>query len=181
MAPATGPLAAVSLWVERLPRTADLNNLNVIADGHPCRMVYIGDPTEDGITQVNVILPERIRTGLVPLAFEPGGASAWIRVIPAGPAVARIVSVTDGINLLSAGRILSRIVKVAMRDVAHPEGFSATVDGIPVTHLDSFCTDPVRQTHEFNFHLPAPIAAGEHHLRIALGSRDFAPLAIEVV
>jgi SAM-dependent methyltransferase len=181
VAPAAGPLAALSIWVERLPRDADLNNLSVTADAHPCRLVYIGYPAADAITQVNVILPEGIRTGLIPIELQPGGASGWIRVIPAGPAVARIVSVTDGINLLSAHRILSRIVKVAMRDVAQPDQFRAEVDGLPVTGVDSFCTDVTKQTYEFNFHLPADIAAGGHHVTIALGRREFAPFGIEVV
>jgi SAM-dependent methyltransferase len=179
--PASGPLAALSLWVERLPSTADLNTLSVTADGHSCRVVYIGHPAADEMTQVNVILPEGIRTGLIPVELQPGGASGWIRVIPAGPAVPRIVSVTDGINLLSPHRIVSRIVKVAMRDVASPEEFHADVDGLPVTGVDSFCTDATKQTYEFNFHLPAAIASGGHHVRIALGRREFPPIGIEVV
>jgi hypothetical protein len=179
--PASGPLAALSLWVECLPSTADLNTLSVTADGHPCRVVYIGHPAADGLTQVNVMLPEGIRTGLIPVELQPGGASGWIRVIPAGPAVPHIVSVTDGINLLSPHRIVSRIVKVAMRDVASPEEFHADVDGLPVTGVDSFCTDATKQTYEFNFHLPAAIASGGHHVRIALGRREFPPIGIEVV
>jgi SAM-dependent methyltransferase len=181
VAPATGPLAALSLWIDRLPESSDLNNLTVTADGRQCRLVYMGHPAADGITQVNVILPEWIRTGLIPVEVQPGGALGWIRVIPAGPAVARIVSVTDGINLLSAERILSRIVKVAMRDVTHPDQFRATIDELPVSGVESFCTDQTKQTYEFNFHVPAAIAAGTHHVRLALGRREFAPLAIEVV
>src|SRR6185295_4760790 len=102
-------------------------------------------------------------------------------IIPAGPAVARIVSVTDGINLLSAHRIVSGIVKVSMRDVTHPDGFRATVDGVPVSGVESFCTDQTKQTYEFNFHLPEPAAPGPHHVSLALGRRKFAPLTIEVV
>jgi SAM-dependent methyltransferase len=179
VAPATGPLAALSLWVEHLPTAADLNSLTVVADGRPCRVVYIGHPAADGISQVNVMLPEGIRTGLVPVELAP--ASAWVRIIPAGPAVPRIAAITDGINLLSPSRVTSRIVKIAMRDVAHPDEFRATVDGSPVKDLDSFCTDQTKQTYEFNFTLPDDVTSGWHHVYLALGRREFAPVPIEVV
>lgn len=179
VAPATGPMAALSLWMENLPATADLNTLTVTADGRPCRGIYIGHPAADGVTQVNVTLPEGVRTGLVPVQFA--SATGWIRVIPAGPAVPRITGVTDGVNLLSANRVISRTVKVAMRDVQHPEQFRATLDGGPVADIDSFCTDQTKQTYEFNFVLPGDVAPGWHHVQIALGRREYAPIAIEVV
>jgi len=179
VAPATGPMAALSLWVENLPPDADLNTLTVIADGRPCRGIYIGHPAKDGVTQVNVTLPDGIRTGLVPV--ELAQAKGWIRVIPAGPAVPRITGVTDGVNLLSANRVISRTVKVAMRDVQHPDQFRATLDGAPVPDIDSFCTDQTKQTYEFNFVLPERVQPGRHHVQIALGRREYAPIAIEVV
>ena len=178
-APATGPMAALSLWIENLPADADLNTLNATADGRSCRGIYIGHPAADGVTQVNVTLPEGIRSGLVPI--ELASATGWIRVIPAGPAVPRITGVTDGVNLLSANRVISRTVKVAMRDVQHPDQFRASLDGEPVPDVDSFCTDQTKQTYEFNFVLPERVAPGWHHVQIALGRREFAPIAIEVV
>src|SRR5262249_28757679 len=155
------------------------NNLTVTADGRPCRVMYIGHPAADGITQVNVTPPEGIRTGLIPVELTP--AAAWFRMIPAGPAVPRVAAVTDGINLLSPNRVSSRIVKIAMRDVAHPDEFRASVDGAPVKNVDSFCTDQTKQTYEFNFTLPDCVAAGWHHICLALGRREFAPIPIEVV
>ena len=72
-------------------------------------------------------------------------------------------------------------VKIAMRDVAHPEEFRATVDRAPVKDLDSFCTDQTKQTYEFNFTLPDGVQPGWHHVYLALGRREFAPIPIEVV
>ena len=181
VAPASGPMAALSLWVENLPADADLIGTRVTADDRECRLVYIGHPAADAITQVNLMLPEGIRTGLIPIRCEPGGASGWIRVISPGPAVPRITNVTDGVNLLSANRVVSGTVKIAMRDVAHPDGFSVTVDGVAVEGVESFCTDQIKQTYEFNFPLPPAVGAGPHEVRIALGTREFAPVAIEVV
>lgn len=180
VAPASGPMAALSLWMRNLAPDADLNNTRVTADGRECRLMYIGHPAADGITQVNLMLPEGMRTGLVPIRLEPGGAERWVRVIPPGPAVPRITNVTDGVNLLSANQIVSRIVKVAMRDVARPEEFRAAVDGMAV-EVESFCTDQTKQTYEFNFGLPEAVGPGAHEARIALGRREFAPVTIEVV
>ncbi|HTX35373.1 MAG TPA: class I SAM-dependent methyltransferase [Bryobacteraceae bacterium] len=185
VAPASGAMAALSLWIENLPPACDLNHLAVSADGAPCRGIYIGEPAADGVSQVNVALPERIRTGLVPVELrwleQPLCPAAWVRLMPRGPLVPRIAAVTDGINLVSGERILSRFVKVGMTEVADPALFRATVGGLEAAEVDSFCTDPLLDRYEFNFRLPEAIAAGRHELRIQLGKRVFAPVAIEVV
>jgi SAM-dependent methyltransferase len=179
VAPATGPMAALSLWVENLSPRSDLNNTTVTADGRSCRLIYIGHPAGDRLSQINCMLPDGMRTGLIPVRLD--SATGWIRVIPAGPAVPRITNVTDGVNLLSANRVISRTVKVAMSDVARPEEFRAEIDGAPVAEIDSFCTDQTKQTYEFNFVLPDAVAPGPHNVYVALGRREFAPIGIEVV
>jgi hypothetical protein len=183
-APASGHLAALSLWIEHLPAECDLNDLEVRIEGRPGRLIYIGPPAADAVSQVNVTLPEGIRTGLACVEVLWRGSelcsAAWVRILPPGPAIPRIVSVTDGVNLVMNARTISGVLKVAMRDVANADQFRAAVDGRDVQEIDSFCTDPAKQTYEFNVTLPAGIAKGAHELRIALGRRVFAPLAIEV-
>ena len=183
VAPDSGYLAALSLLVRDLPPETDLNDLSVTVDNLPCRVAYIGPPAADGVTQVNAILPMGARTGLLPVIASGSGwaCSGVIRIIPAGPAVPRVAQVTDGVNLLLGSRTSSGIVKVRMLDLAHPEQFRAFVDSRPVLGLDAFCTDPTRQTHEFNFHLPESTAPGMHELRLAVGRRELAPLALEVL
>lgn len=185
VAPASGAMAALSLWIAHLPAECDLNDLTVIADGLRCRGIYIGESPADGVTQVNVALPEHIRTGLVPVEArwrdEPLGPPAWVRLMPAGPMVPRIAAVTDGVNLASGERILSRTVKVGMTEVADPSQFRVTVDGKAAGPADSFCTDPLWGRYEFNFPLPGGLERGRHEVRIELGKRVFAPVAIEVV
>jgi SAM-dependent methyltransferase len=104
VAPANGPMAALSLWVKSLPDECDLNHMAIIMDGLPGRPEYIGVPAADGVQQVNVRLPEGIRTGIVPVEMfwlgQPICPPAWVRIIPPGPAVARLTDVTDGVNLL---------------------------------------------------------------------------------
>ncbi len=183
-APAAGPLAALSLWIERLPEACDLNHVAVRVDGLPCRLTYVGEPEKDGISQVNAALPEGLRTGLVPVEARWRGRAlapqAWVRILPPAPAVPRIATIADGINLLSGTRIVTGSVKVTMLEVTSPEGFQATVDGKPALEIDAFCADPIGGRYEFNFRLPPDTVRGPHAVEIRLGRRTFAPLGIEV-
>jgi len=185
VAPAGGALAALSLWVHNLPVDCDLLNTKVIADGGECRVTYIGQAAKDGITQVNAALPEVIRTGMVPVEIfgdeHPLCAPAWVRIAPAGPAVPRVTTITDGVNLIYGSRIVSRCVKVTMIEVRNALTFHATVDGYDAVEIDSFCADPVTLRYEFNFKLPARIVSGKHEVVVRLGKRTFPPLPIEVV
>ena len=182
--PAAGGMASMSLWMEDLPSGCDLNFLEVTADGGACRLSYLGEPARDGVSQLNAALPEGARTGLLPVevtwAGRPVCAPGWVRVMPAGPSVPRVLAVTDGVNLLSGNRIVTGSVKVAMIEVEHPGGFAAAIGGRPVREIESFCVDPLSQHYEFNFRLPEGLAAGEHFVSMALGRRAFAPFAIEV-
>jgi SAM-dependent methyltransferase len=184
VAPASGPLAALSLWVSGLPDECGLHHMSVTAEGKPCRMTYIGEPEKDGIVQVNVALPQALRTGMVPVEMawigQPLCEPAWVRIIPPGPSVPRITTITDGINLLSGTRIVTRSVKVTMLEVADASQFQATVDAMPALDIDSFCADPITQRYEFNFRLPERVGRGMHEVVVKLGRRTFPPLAIEV-
>lgn len=184
VAPISGPLAALSLWIQGLPEECDLNHLAVTADGLPCRVTFIGEPEADGISQVNAMLPEGIRTGLVPIGIlwlgRPLCSAGWVRTIPRGPAVPRVSGISDGINLLSGSRIVTGIVKVTIEDVTRADDFRATVDGQDVLNTDAFCVDPSYRRYEFNFHLPGNLASGPHEVRVSLGRRALAPLPIEV-
>jgi len=184
VAPAAGPLAALSLWIEDFPEECDLNNVAVLADGLACRLTYIGEPEHDGVSQVNVALPQGLRTGMVPVEVLWSGVpvcrTGWVRIMRPGPSVPRISTITDGINLLSGTRIVTGSVKVTMLEVTRPEQFSATVDGMEVADLESFCADPITQRYEFNFRLTERVRKGPHEVTVKLGRRVFPPLAIEV-
>jgi SAM-dependent methyltransferase len=185
VAPAHGPMAALSLWIERLPGECDLNHMSVTVDGLPARPEYIGVPANDGVQQTNVRLPDGIRTGIVPVEVawlgEPICTPGWVRIIPPGPAVARLTTVTDGVNLLLDHRTASGSIKVTMVEVPSAGLFRATVDGMPVLETDSFCADPMVRRYEFNFRLPPGAGPGAHQLRIGMGKHDFPPLTIEVL
>ena len=185
VAPASGAMAALSLWIAHLPAECDLNSLAVTAEGSRCRVIYIGTPEADGVTQVNVALPEGIRSGLVPVEVNWRGVPlcerGWARIMPAGPLVPRITAVSDGVNLLLDHRTSTGTMKVTMCEVERPEGFHARVDGLDVREIDAFCADPLNHRYEFNFRLPPGIGLGPHQLAVSYGKRVFAPAAIEVL
>ena len=182
--PAHGRLAYASLWIENLPDACDLNNLEARVDGLPATGVYVG-PCVNGLSQFNILLPPGTRTGLVPVEVDWAGhkltGTAWMRVIPPGPAVPRVESVTDGTNLLSVRRIESGTVKVQLEEIAVPETFEARVDGRYVRAAEMFCTDPRNQRYDVSFLLPEEIGPGLHNLEMSLGSRKLAPIPVEVV
>jgi len=184
VAPASGPLADLSIWVHHLPEECDLLTMKVLADGRECRLTYVGEPNSDGVVQVNVALPEGIRTGMVPVQMtwfgQPVCAPAWVRIMPAGPCVPRITTITDGINLLSGTRIVTGSVKLTMTEVKDAGTFHATIDGREALEVDAFCTDPIAMRYEFNFKIPPGTTKGMHEVQVKLGRRSFAPLTIEV-
>ncbi|MGA3016451.1 MAG: class I SAM-dependent methyltransferase [Bryobacteraceae bacterium] len=184
VAPSSGPMAALSLWIERLPDECDLNHMAVTVDGIPGRPEYIGVPGNGSAQQVNVWLPAGTRTGVVPVDVKWLGQTicptAWVRIMPPGASVPRLTTVTDGVNLLLDHRTASGSVKVTLLEVADPDTLHATVDGRDVLETDSFCVDPVNRCYEFNFRIPSGTGPGPHELRVALGKREFQPIPIEV-
>jgi len=104
----------------------------------------------------------------------------WVRIMPAGPSVPRVTTITDGINLLSGTRIVTGSIKVTMHEVSDASQFNATIGGYAVREIESFCADPITQRYEFNFKLPERLLPGAHEVVVSLGKRTFAPLAIEV-
>ena len=185
LVPASGARAFAALRLENLPADCDLIGLEVRIDGRPGVLSYLGPPEWDGVVQLNTALPPGTRTGLVPVEVlwlgEPVTRPEWMRVIPGGPAVPRLCSVTDGVNLLSGTRIVSRSIKVVMEEVGGLDRLQAAIDGVPVERRDIFCTDPLEQRYEINLFLPEAIQPGPHEVRLNLGRRTFAPVAIEVV
>jgi SAM-dependent methyltransferase len=185
LVPARGRFAFASLWVAGLPEEFDLNHAEALVDGRAGEISYIGPPETDGITQMNVAVPAGTRTGLVDVELRWLGqriaAPAVMRVIPNGPSIPFVMSVTDGIDLLSGTRIVSGSVKVTVEEVSEPFEFLASIERRPVREIDIFRTDPMPPRYEINFQLPENLGAGPHTLEMVLNGRALAPVSIEVV
>lgn len=184
VAPSRGRFASISIWLENLPPDAGLHHLQVTVGsslGHVC---YIGPPDHAGLQQINVILPELEATGLLPVEILWLGRRisppATLRVIPPGPSVPRIRMITDGVNLVADHRIETRHIKLVLEEIQRPHEIEVLIDGLPVTDLEYFCTDPRPQRFEVNCRLPESIQPGTRHLELHIGRRKLPPVEIEV-
>src|SRR5438552_3477208 len=135
LVPVSGRLGCIALWIVNLPPESDLNTIDVRVDGRSGVLTFVGPPETDNLQQVNVRLPDGTRTGLVPVEIFVNGERlcppATARVIPAGPLVPRIDSITDGINLIEENRSTTGSLKVQIEEVLHPELITATVANGP--------------------------------------------------
>jgi SAM-dependent methyltransferase len=179
-----GRYAALSIWIDHLPADCDLNNIEVLADGVPGVGIYIGPPDSAGLQQVNAWLPEGVRTGLVPVELRANGQPlcppAIARVIPSGPLVPRIISITDGVNLVLENASSTGLLKVQLEEVSSPDSITASVDDLPVPRLGILCTGQRPPRYELNLELPKGLAPGPHKLQIRIGPRRLLPANIVV-
>lgn len=184
LVPNAGRHAAIAIWIVNLPPECDLNTLDVKVEGQKGTLTYIGPPESDNLQQVNVHLPENTRTGLVDVEFVLNGAMlcppSTVRVVPAGPLVPRVVSVTDGINIVHGNRSTTGSLKVHIEELQHPERTTATVAGRPVRNLEFMLIDPLPPRYELNCLLPEGLAPGRHTLQLKIGQRALLPCEIDV-
>jgi ubiquinone/menaquinone biosynthesis C-methylase UbiE len=185
LAPSRGRFASISIWVENLPPEAGLHHLRVTIGEALGTVIYVGPADSVGLQQLTVILPELETTGLLPVELRwldaPIAPPTTLRVIPPGPSVPRIRSVTDGVNLVAGTRIETRTVKMTMEEIARPFDIEASVNGRPVVNLEYFCVDPRPQVFEVNFRLPEDLPPGGYPLEVRIGRRKLAPVSLQVV
>lgn len=190
LVPQSGRFAGASLWVENLPKQADLSNLRVEIDGVSAAPCYIRVRPERASAQVNVFLPPETRSGAVPvrLVMENGISSppAAMRVTPSAPLIPRLLSVSDGINLLSDLAIETRTLKMQIEEVPYDdpteiaERFTAKARNIALAKPDVFCVDPLARRYELNLTLPENLDGGPCRLTCALDGRAFPPVDLEI-
>jgi SAM-dependent methyltransferase len=169
-----GRKAALAIWITDLAADCDLNNIDILIEGAPGVPTYIGPADSQNLQQVNAWLPDGVRTGLVPVELRANGRPvcpvAMARVIPPGPLVPRIVSVTDGVNLVLQNATSTGLVKVQVEEVMEPDALTATIDDQPVP-LAIFRIDPRPPRHQLDIELPKGLPAGPHTLQIRIGPR----------
>lgn len=183
--PQRGRQAALSIWINHLPADCDLNNIEILVEGVAGVPIYIGPADSQGLQQVNAWLPDGVRTGLVPVELRLNGRSlgplASARVIPAGPLVPRIISVTDGVNLVLKNASNTGLVKVHIEEVISPDSVTVTIDNQPVAQLGIVRIDPRPPRHLLDIELPKGLPYGPHTLQIHIGPRRVltAPVACQ--
>jgi SAM-dependent methyltransferase len=184
MIPNRGRHSAVSIWMRNLPAETDLNNLDVVVDGLPGVLLYIGPLGGDGLQQVNAWLPEGVRTGLVPVEILRNGSRLcepqMVRIVPAGPPVPRIVSITDGVNLAQRNASTTGLLKIQVEEISSPESITGTIDGQALERLEFPCVDPRIPRYEVNFRLPKHLPTGRYRLDVKVGLRGLLPAEIDI-
>jgi ubiquinone/menaquinone biosynthesis C-methylase UbiE len=175
MAPATGRFAAISLWVEGLDVAADLNHLTLYVGGKPARLTYLGRREDDGIQQLSAVLPRELSTGLHAVELFLEGREAAdprnFRIIPSPPLVPRVVSLTDGVDLLAGTTVRSGHCKAVLEECMEPSFVFVEANGFEITDKDFFLVDPQPPRHEMNFRLPAGLSNGPCTIEMRYGSR----------
>lgn len=182
--PIRGPYASIALWVQGLPPDADLESLGVRVGGRAATTCYLGNPEPDGMRQLNAYLPEGLSTGLTPVEILSHGESlcppAIVRLMQPGPLVPRLISLSDGVDLMSGMRIVTGTLKATFEEVRDPERLRVTIGGVPARELDLFCTDPRLPRYELNFQLPDGIPNGSAEVLLEHGPRVLARVSVEV-
>ncbi len=166
-APARGRFAAVSVWVDGLSERTDLNTIDVRIAGQPATVTYLSAPERDGLQQVSARLPGGLSTGVAPV--ELGGATAKLRILPAPPIVPRVLSLTDGVDLLSGPRIRSGLLKLTLEEVEQPEQLSVRIGGREAASVEVFRIDPGPPRDEMNITLPRDTSEGEQVVEVYFG------------
>ena len=177
-----GRHAAISIWMENLPAECELNNLEVLVDDDRGALFYVGPSMIRGLQQVNAWLPKGVRTGLAPVQLlwngNPVFAPVTVRIIPASRRVPRIVSITDGVNLVQKNASTTGLLKVQVEEIDVPESISARVGDRPIRKLQFVCIDPRPPRYEVDLWLPEGLPAGRHRLEIHVGDRRLLPAEI---
>ena len=183
VAPVAGRFAALSLRMEGLGTETGLNELAVAVDGENCSLTYLSPLEGDGLHQLNLLLPEGLSTGLGKIALRHSDgavAEATVRLIPAPPVVVKLLSVTDGVDLVSAHRIVSGHVKATIEELMDPARLQIEIGGIRVARFDTFRTDPRLPKWEVNFAIPAQLGPGMARVNVRLGARLVGSQDVEI-
>jgi ubiquinone/menaquinone biosynthesis C-methylase UbiE len=182
--PARGPYAAFALWAEGLPSSADLNTLRIYIGDREARLTYISPLQKDHVQQVSGILPQGLTAGIQPVrliwAETQLGSESFVRLVPPGPEVPRIVSVTDGIYVGAGRTISTRTIRVSLDASRRPEDLRVTLDRQRMRPMSLVCTAPDIPRFAINFHLPPRVSAGRKQLEFRLGSRYLGTFEIVV-
>ena len=184
LVPARGRDAAISLWIDGLPPSCHLGNLQVKFDGVGVAGCYLSPLNATGACQLDARLPPGLTDGHYEVALACNGLvvgeSRPLEVTPAPLRHPRVLSVSDGINIASKNRVETGGMKVTMEDIERPEEVEFRIASRPPEFLQYECKDPITDTYEFAFHLSDKTRRGMQLLRIVVSGQELAAERIEV-
>ncbi|HUP04532.1 MAG TPA: class I SAM-dependent methyltransferase [Bryobacteraceae bacterium] len=173
-----------SLWIDGLPRSCHLGNLEVAIRETRLRGLYLSPIGESGGCQLNVRAPRDLPPGPAPVQLycdgRPIAAPRTVEIGEAPPRAPRVIAVSDGLDIESKRRIVMGGVKVSIEDLENPEEASFTVDGCPVEYGQFELVDSAASIYEFAFLLGRRTRLGNRLLRIRVSGRELPPIPIEI-
>lgn len=182
--PDRGSEAAVSIWIDGMPESASLADLDVWFGERRQMGCYLSPVSESGTCQMNARLPDRMAPGECPVQLRlentPVGAARSIAIVASPPRTPRVLSVTDGINIASRNRLETGGAKVVVEDIDDPAEYSFTIGGVSAQHLQHECIDPITSTYQFSFRLRQGTPSGHRRLVVAVAGRDLDSIDVEV-
>ncbi len=181
LAPCRGRFASIAIYAEHVPPDAGLHHLRVTVGSSFGTVSYVGPADRagygPGFQQIRADLPELEATGLLPVQVHwldaPISAPVAFRVIPPGPSVPRLVSLSK--------RVTAHRLTLTAEEIGRPDEIEVLVGGLPAQELQYVCTDRRARRFDIGIELPAGIAPGKHPLEMRIGRRRVPAVEIEVV
>lgn len=177
VAPCRGRFASIAIRAGNLSADVGLHHLRVTVGSSFGTVTYIGPADASGYRQIRADLPDLEATGLLPVQLywmeEPVSAPAALRVIPPGPSVPRLISLSKNVT--------ARALKLTAEEIGRPDEIEIWVGGMPVDELSYVCTDRRARRFEIGVEMPASLAPGKHALEMRVGRRKIPAVQIEVV
>jgi SAM-dependent methyltransferase len=181
---AGGPSGFAEIYVAQLPpEYCDLCRLAGQIAEVPIDVVRSSPLQADGLRQIVLRVPDQVPPGRQKIHLTWNGALLThpfpVEVEPFRRGAARVLAVTDGIDLLSRERIVSGVMKLWINNLSEPALFRARIGGVAVRQIDFHCEDPVDQRYQVSLWLPDAAQRGRHSLEVAVG--DAVILSCEIL
>jgi hypothetical protein len=181
LAPCRGRFASIAIYAERLLADAGLHHLRVTVGSSFGTVTYVGPAGHpgygSGYQQIRADLPDLEATGLLPVQLywldAPISAPMAFRVIPPGPSVPRLVSLSK--------RVTAHRLTLTAEEIVRPDEMEVLIGGLPAQELNYVCTDRRARRFEIAIEMPAGITPGKHALELRIGRRKVPAVEIEVV
>jgi len=184
-ADAGGPRSFLSLFLSDLPDCCcDINSLQVRLASRAAAITFIGPPQPGDWRQINIQVPSDAPPGPTPVrAFWHGHAisdSAHVEIAARPALQPRIVSVTDGRDILSNGEIVTEWFQITLLECVDIDRLRVSVAGHSVEQTGAFRADPLIPRHVVNCRLPADVPNGRQTVQAWLGNLELRPVEVEI-
>jgi ubiquinone/menaquinone biosynthesis C-methylase UbiE len=178
-----GRPAAFALAIEHPDPDWDVADMAARVQGRPASVRIVKHPDAEGWNDIVLeVLP--CEAGAAPVELYWRGQSmcrpVTLQVAEYRVGQPALVSLTDGVNYLSASRITSRTVKIILDDVTSPDRVRIAIDGRAVRNSGPLCISAQTLRYGWDLFLKDSFGPGRHRLLIEHGETALPALAIDL-